>query len=523
MNAVLHATRDDARLYGSHIVRDYLQSGREMNAEEGAWLRQLLMEMVSSALGAAPGSPAPLPPFLVNNLLYILSLCIKRDYPERWPSAFHDIMQLGQSLGWNGVDVVVKVLNELEVEVVVYNEDRSRDEITHNTLIKDTMRATSVIPDIVRYLREAIQSAAGHHMSAHAGSEPMAVDFLGLAGRAMVCLSSLIGWIDINLVIVELFPMIRTILEQGDGGLLRSEALLCVYEIVKKGMDPVLKADLLQRLDILPVLVKLLPRFQGSQLLYQIDEDLEETKLYHRRIAMVFDIMLVELLGCLIKYEDGLLPVKRTSFVTGRGKSVNTTAATGVSDELQAVIPFVSHMLTLLVPEVINLLHHPVAPVASSVSPSIDRLVQLYKSQKTREVAIDELFRNNPNQMRWFLLQQEYTDALLVALWQQSQYPAEFNLEDAAGDEADDEFMEVSFRPVRMEGPEFRVFCSLPSCCCLPFVLCHVARPATGLSMASDVERRVSLPALFGGHQGATAWRSVGRDHSCISGEAPGR
>jgi hypothetical protein len=351
----------------------------------------------------------------------------------------------------------------------------------------------------------------------------MAVDFLGLAGRAMVCLSSLIGWIDINLVIVELFPMIRTILEQDDGGLLRSEALLCVYEIVKKGMDPVLKADLLQRLDILPVLVKLLPRFQGSQLLYQIDEDLEETKLYHRRIAMVFDIMLVELLGCLIKYEDGLLPVKRTSFVTGRGKSVNTTAATGVSDELQAVIPFVSHMLTLLVPEVINLLHHPVAPVASSVSPSIDRLVQLYKSQKTREVAIDELFRNNPNQMRWFLLQQEYTDALLVALWQQSQYPAEFNLEDAAGDEADDEFMEVSERPVRMEGPEFRVLCTLPSCCCLPFVLCHVARPATGLSMASDVERRVSLPALFGGHQGATAWRSVGRDHSCISGEAPGR
>lgn len=449
MNLVVSATRDDARVFGTHLVRDFLQSGREMSLEEAVSLRQATMRMISEALQPTPCSSA-LPAFLVNNLLYILSLCIKRDYPERWQSAFHDILHIGQSLGWQGVDVVIKVLNELEVEVVVYNEDRTRDEITHNTLIKDTMRATSVIPDILRYLRDAIQSAGSMQ-----GAFSDGVDYRAIASRAMLCLSSLIGWIDINLVVVELYPLIRSVLEQESSSL-RSEALLCIYEIVKKGMDPVLKADLLQRLDILPVLIKLLPRFQGSPLLYQVEDELEDMKIYHKRIGMVLDITLVELLGCLIKYEEGLFPTKRTAFVTGRGKAVqssgnNSNRAGGtVSTELTAVIPFVSHMLTLLLPEVINLVHHPVAMVAATVSSSIDKVIQLYKSQRGRESILQEFLQQNPGHAGWFILSQEYTDALLVALWQQSQYPADFALEDAAGEDAEEEFIEAKIEVRRL-------------------------------------------------------------------------
>jgi hypothetical protein len=445
MNLVMSASRDDAKLFGTHLVRDFLQSGREMSLEESQSLRQAVMEMIVSALKPDSSSSGSLPAFLVNSLLYILSLSIKRDYPEKWPSAFHDILHVGQSLGWQGVDVVIKILNELEVEVVAYNEDRSRDEITHNTLIKDSMRTTSVIPDILRYLSDAIQSAASIHVSGGAADHQGTVDYVGIASRSMLCLSSLIGWIDINLVVVELYPLIRSVLDQAEGGLLKPEALLCIYEIVKKGMDPILKADLLQRLDVLPLLVKLLPRFQGSPLLYNIDESLEDMKMFHKRVGMVIDITLVELLGCLTKFEDGLFPSKRTSFATGRGRPITatTTAASGVSQELYTVIPFVSHMLTLLVPEVVNVLYHPVAAVAATVSPSIDKLIQLYKNQRARESAIREYLEAHPGQSPWFMLQQEYTDALLVALWQQSQFPADFNLEDAASDDADDEFMEA--------------------------------------------------------------------------------
>ena len=39
-----------------------------------------------------------------------------------------------------GLDLAVRILGDLEVEVVMFSEGRTKDEIAHNTLIKDYMR-----------------------------------------------------------------------------------------------------------------------------------------------------------------------------------------------------------------------------------------------------------------------------------------------------------------------------------------------------------------------------------------------
>lgn len=444
------SSRDEVKLFGVSLIRDTFLSGRPIASEESISLRQTVMGLIDSTFRPGGASATGLQTFVVNNLVHILSLCIKRDYPERWSTAFDDILRLGQGLGWIGVDLVVKIMTELEVEVVVFHEDRTKDEITHNTLIKDTMRATAVIPNILTFLRDAIQSAV--HCLAQATTSPQtAAEVAGVSSRALNCLAQLIGWIDINLVVSELYPMLRALLEQNHP--LQDEALLCIYEIAKKGMDPVLKAALIQRLDVLPLLVKIIPRFQGSVLLYQVDDRFEKLMLYHKRLGMVIDILFAELLGCWIKYEESLVPTKRTTFGgtgsrgTSNGSSMATTPTTPgtvCSEELLQIIPAVLIMLRSITTEAINLMHHPIAAVAGSVIGSLDRFLQVLKGQKLKAAALETFLTTNALHAQQWFVATEYLDALMVALLQQSQYPADFRLEDVGDDDTDEEFMEVT-------------------------------------------------------------------------------
>ena len=48
----------------------------------------------------------PIDRFVVNNLVSIITLCIKLDCPEAWPNAFNDLLQLASDGNVNGLDFV---------------------------------------------------------------------------------------------------------------------------------------------------------------------------------------------------------------------------------------------------------------------------------------------------------------------------------------------------------------------------------------------------------------------------------
>ncbi|RYG59839.1 hypothetical protein EON64_19835, partial [archaeon] len=156
---------DMTRFYGLSLVRDFLSS-EHAASDAGPAVRLQIRETVWAWLSALMASSQQLqstPAFLLNNLASVLTLCIKRDYPEHWPGAFDDLLLLaqGSSSSSSGAELLVRVLGELEIEVVMFSEARSRQEVAHNTLIKDRMRETDALSKVVGYLVAVVNSTLG--------------------------------------------------------------------------------------------------------------------------------------------------------------------------------------------------------------------------------------------------------------------------------------------------------------------------------------------------------------------------
>ena len=83
----------------------------------------------------------PIPVFILNNLVTVLTLLIKLQFPESWTTAFADLLEVGRG-STAGLDLTVRVICDLEVEVVMFSEGRGKGEIAHNILIKDAMQLT---------------------------------------------------------------------------------------------------------------------------------------------------------------------------------------------------------------------------------------------------------------------------------------------------------------------------------------------------------------------------------------------
>lgn len=353
----MESAAPDVRLFGLTMIREHLIGGASVRNDYVATLRSTLFQLLSQELISLTSSP-----FLLNNILLLVSLCIKRDYPEQWPTAFTDLLSLARSTGWNGVDMIARIINELEVEVVMFHEDRSRDEVKHNTLIKDTMRTTSAIPEITCFLRDAV------HASVLQGHLP-------IGSRCLLCLSQLIGWIDIKLVLPELYPLLRELLQHQEKKVLQAESLACIFEIVKKGMDPVLKVELIAQIEIIPILSSLIPRNKSPLLYTTFDEEQEKVYDIHKRLGMVLDLILKELLGCYSKYEELVLPSKKPSFPSSSSASASLSSTAsqaqllGIADiqQLQQITPTAVSLIHHLINDVIDILYHPLVTVAATV------------------------------------------------------------------------------------------------------------------------------------------------------------
>lgn len=442
-------TNESSQFFGLSLVREYLTDVSSISEDVRRTIRENVMQWVSQSMSLKqqemespdnnPGNDdsynytiGNLPHFLLNNMVSVITLCIKLDYPELWPTAFDEILFYAKQ-HIAGLDLAVRIFEDVDLEVVMYEDSRSKSEMQHNTLIKDTMRQNETTKEISLllcsssvFLRSNIESL-GDSIKGSDGQErgnlvtnaelgfASVSQVNNLATRCLRVMSSFISWIDINIVVQDTLATIFQALQDKH---LRANALLCIYSLVKKGMDPMVKVKLLESVDILSVL-------QGVDWFSKKkdtddddegddDDDDEDSTDYDEeedsvlsKLTMTLDMILLELIGCWAMYEDLLVyqfgdqqgvaensggrvksKGKASGGVVGSGIDVSNMSQEAIG-ELGAIAPTTATFLRSIVPMIIQVFEFENDDeVTSCALPSLNRLIQMMKYQKVHEAAL---------------------------------------------------------------------------------------------------------------------------------------
>lgn len=440
MRLFLETQNEMGRFFGLSLVRDWMQC--ELAQSEAAptksaareqirrtmmsWLNELLQQITKSA---TTNIASTVPYYLLSNAVSVVTLSIKFDFPAFWPTAFTELLQLGYTHGIPGIDLVVRVMKELEVEVVMFSESRSKAEIAQNTVVKDAMRESSIVREIVSFLCQSTQ----HTLAAQRAD---------ICAACLHSLAELIAWIDITLVIQEALPVVYQLWQCREPSI-RASIGFCFYELVKKGMDPVVKVRLLHTIGLVPLLTQ---DERIKSLLSGVRASEAEVKELEQLSTLV-DVIVLELLGCWCKYED---------IVCGKGKGgasptvTMTSSADSETAELFASIATVVSFLNSLLPLLLDFFVHPSLKVSCNTLPSCTRLVTILKQQQGRVQVLAQLANANThatnstpsdgaNNTSSVFRAEDYLNTLLRGVYTKSQYPLHFDFDAALEDELDEE------------------------------------------------------------------------------------
>ncbi|KAH7469096.1 Exportin-T [Phytophthora ramorum] len=232
-----HSEHEQVKFYALQALQEALAGGVAddvavaVRVELLAWLQSHVAYVESKA------------PYLKTKLAVVITLLIKRDYPDRWPTAFTELLALLPQ-GASVVEMYFRILLAINEEIVEFDAQRTQQEAAHNMRIKDAMREGSC-------MRESFDAIARVLMNADA-SDVMRQ----LSASALDTLKRYISWVDIGLVVNDtLWPLLMKLLR--DSETFRCQAANCVFEVIDKGMTPEKKLAMLQQLQILEMLAAL--------------------------------------------------------------------------------------------------------------------------------------------------------------------------------------------------------------------------------------------------------------------------
>ncbi|CAH0492567.1 unnamed protein product [Peronospora farinosa] len=255
---------EQVKFYALQALQEALVNGVDdsvavaVRVELLAWLQSHVNYMESKA------------PYLKTKLAVVITRLIKRDYPDRWPTAFMELLELLPQ-GASIVEMYFRILLAINEEIVEFDAQRTQQEAAHNMKIKDAMREGSC-------MRESFDAIARVLVNADA-SDVMRQ----LSASALETLKRYISWVDIGLVVNDtLWPLLIKLLRESET--FRCQAANCVFEVIDKGMTPEKKLAMLQQLQFLEMLAALPIR--------EDDEFAEE-------IGEVINIVGLELVTCM--------------------------------------------------------------------------------------------------------------------------------------------------------------------------------------------------------------------------------
>jgi hypothetical protein len=510
---------ESSKFFGLSLLRDSLslfasfsnyQSSLNVTDPSTVADRALTRQSLLSFLDNAITCSLSLPSYYVNSIVTIITLCLKVDFPERWSNSFDEIIELSRKHGLRSADIFLGLMREFEIEVVSFNESRSKEEVDHNNLIKDVMRGpkttgvtvgggigmvsvsqeeVAIVKTIVEYLCwiynescMSLSSVSSVSSVSLSGPSNSSNNYQELAKKSLICLSELIDWIDINLIVSN--PCLSVIYEsisrkEENRGISFSfttfEGLICVKELLKKGMDSLTRLGLIQHIKLVSFLSSvfsaILSPFASADsslsgfLRSEVDDQVFQI---HFQYALIVDILFVELLLFWISFENLSFPLNHklpqqqqqqvpsqhqllASHNTPEGgggsrKSLQNKllelSSSSSSSSLELFSSFVSESLYQLFPSFLLILRSPVVQIAMTCISSTNKFLSLLTSQRQRLEQYGNAYVSFVQNESYFFVD-NLLEMMLNALLKQSCYPASLKFENIDDDEDLLEVIEV--------------------------------------------------------------------------------
>ncbi|KAF9353934.1 pre-tRNA nuclear export protein, partial [Mortierella sp. NVP85] len=239
----------ETRLFCLQVIEEALMS-RSNNLDDSrlGFFRQTFMDYIQREFvsGGVDNTLSSEPPYLKNKFAHAIALLFRQTYLKSWTTFFADMLAfitpLPQSSGKSNmkmVDLFLRILMSIDEEVVNTLTSRisSKEENTLNINIKDRMREQDV-PALANAWYELLTEYKERDLS-------FAEMLLRIVGVYVV-------WIDISLIVNERFvSLIYSYLLTTS---IRNAAADCLTDIIKKGMKPLDKLQLISILGIVDVL-----------------------------------------------------------------------------------------------------------------------------------------------------------------------------------------------------------------------------------------------------------------------------
>ncbi|KAI8599615.1 armadillo-type protein [Dissophora ornata] len=239
----------ETRLFCLQVVEEVLLA-RSNTLDESRlnYFRQTFMDYIQREFvnGGLDNTLSSEPPYLKNKFAHAVALLFRQTYLKSWTTFFSEMLALiaplPQSSGKSNmkmVDLFLRILMSIDEEVVNTLNSRisSKEENTLNINIKDRMREQDV-PALTNAWYELL-----------AEYKDRSLDFAEMLLRIV---GVYVAWIDISLIVNERFvSLIYSFLMTTS---IRNAAADCLTDIVKKGMKPLDKLQLISILGIVEVL-----------------------------------------------------------------------------------------------------------------------------------------------------------------------------------------------------------------------------------------------------------------------------
>lgn len=230
MNALTAENTHNSHLqfFAFQIIEHYIKSRySSASVSEQLHVRQFVRQWIQ--LLCLPKSQLE-PRFILNKAAQIFAMIFVRDYPQRWPSFFNDIVET-LNFGTQAVDIYIRLLKAIDCEVADREILRSPADSHRNSKIKDAMREFCV-PKLVETWYQILKSDN--------------VEQSDLVCQCLEVVGAYVSWIDITLVANEQFiqRLIHLVLYVQ----FREAAIDCLFFIISKGMEPIDKLQLVESL-----------------------------------------------------------------------------------------------------------------------------------------------------------------------------------------------------------------------------------------------------------------------------------
>ncbi|KAF9114533.1 pre-tRNA nuclear export protein [Mortierella sp. AM989] len=239
----------ETRLFCLQVVEEVLMA-RSNTLDESRlnYFRQTFMDYIQQefVVGGLDNTLSSEPSYLKNKFAHAMALLFRQTYLKTWTTFFTDMLALiaplPQSSGKSNmkmVDLFLRILMSIDEEVVNTLTSRisSKEENTLNINIKDRMRERDV-PTLANAWYELLSEY-----------KERSLDFAEMLLRIV---GVYVAWIDISLIVNERFvSLIYSFLMATS---IRNAAADCLTDIIKKGMKPLDKLQLISILGIVDVL-----------------------------------------------------------------------------------------------------------------------------------------------------------------------------------------------------------------------------------------------------------------------------